>query len=68
MISNKETLFVGSKIVDNNKIVAKLKIDDLLKEKILIPNEQRIRDDMKVKEIIDYQENTIKTVIITLIL
>lgn len=60
MISNKETLFVGPKIVDNNKIITKLKIGDLLKEKILIPNEQRIRDDMKVNQIIDYQEKYYK--------
>jgi len=60
MLSSKETLFVGPKIVDNNKIITKLKIGDLLKEKILIPNEQRIRDDMKVNQIIDYQEKYYK--------
>ena len=60
MISSKETLFMGPKIVDNNKIITKLKIGDLLKEKILIPNEQRIRDDMKVNQIIDYQEKYYK--------
>ena len=60
MLSSKETLFVGPKIVDNNKIITQLKIGDLLKEKILIPNEQRIRDDMKVNQIIDYQEKYYK--------
>ena len=60
MLSSKETLFVGPKIVDNNKIITQLKIGDLLKEKILIPNKQRIRDDMKVNQIIDYQEKYYK--------
>ena len=60
MLSSKETLFVGPKIVDNNKMITQLKIGDLLKEKILIPNKQRIRDDMKVNQIIDYQEKYYK--------
>ena len=57
---NEAHLFVGGKIIDDNKILTKIKISNLLKEKILIPNEQRIRDDMKVNEIINYQEKFYK--------
>ena len=60
MILSKENIFKDGKIIDNNKIITKIRISDLLKEKILIPNEQRIRDDMKVNEIIDYQEKYYK--------
>ena len=60
MIFNKENIFVGNKVLDDNKIITKIKISSLLNEKILIPNEQRIRDDMKVNEIIEYQEKYYK--------
>jgi len=55
MINKKTELFKGI-IEDNNKIITKIKISNLLTEKILVPNEQRIRDNDKVNEIINYQE------------
>ena len=55
MLNKKTKLFKGY-IEDNNKIIIKIKINSLLSEKILIPNEQRIRDKDKVDEIIKYQD------------
>ena len=55
MLNEKTKLFKGY-IEDNNKIITKIKINSLLSEKILIPNEQRIRDKDKVDEIIKYQD------------
>ena len=53
---NKKTKQFKGYIEDNNKIITKIKINSLLSEKILIPNEQRIRDKDKVDEIIKYQD------------
>lgn len=47
-------------VVINNKTIGKIDIKDLLDQKILIPCEQRIRDDLKVNEIIEYQEKYYK--------
>ena len=41
-------------IVDNRKI-CKIMSKDFLKLDVLIPNEQRIRDDEKVDDIVKYQ-------------
>ena len=60
MLSKKEDLFKNN-IKDNNKLITNIKIKSLLEQKILIPNEQRIRDDDKVKEIIKYQEKFYKS-------
>ena len=35
----------------NNRIIGNIFLKDILRHKIMIPNEQRIRDDDKVKEI-----------------
>ena len=45
----------------NNRKIVKIHIKELLNQKIIIPNEQRIRDDDKVKEIIKYQDNYYKS-------
>lgn len=55
------SIIEGDAVIDNNKIIAKISIKNLLEQKILIPNEQRIRDDQKVKEIIEYQEKYYKS-------
>ena len=47
-------------IINNNKKIVSIKIKRLLGEKIIIPNEQRIRDDDKVGEIIKYQDHFYK--------
>lgn len=47
-------------IVNNNKKIVSINIERLLSEKIIIPNEQRIRDDDKVDEIKKYQDNYYK--------
>ena len=60
MLSVDKTLF-NDNIKDNNKLIANIKIKTLLEQKILIPNEQRIRDDNKVEEIINYQEKFYKS-------
>ena len=60
MFKNK-SIIEGNTVIDNNKIIAKIPIRKLLDQKILIPNEQRIRDDQKVKEIINYQEKYYKS-------
>ena len=48
-------------INNNNKKIVSIPIERLLGEKIIIPNEQRIRDDDKVNEIIKYQDNYYKS-------
>ncbi len=60
MLSKKEDLLKNN-IKDNNKLITNIRIKSLLEQKILIPNEQRIRDDDKVKEIIKYQEKFYKS-------
>lgn len=44
----------------NNKLIGSISISNLKNIKILIPNEQRIRDDDKVKEIVEYQDSYYK--------
>ena len=48
-------------IINNNKKIVSINIKCLLGEKIIIPNEQRIRDDDKVSEIIKYQDHFYKS-------
>ena len=55
MLNTKTEFFKGF-IEDDNKLITKIKINSLLSQKILIPNEQRIRDKEKVDEIIKYQD------------
>ena len=50
----------SEKIQINNKIIGKINNKILLDIEINIPNEQRIRDDTKVNEIIEYQEDYYK--------
>ena len=40
----------------NNRIIGNIFLKDILRHKIMIPNEQRIRDDDKVKEIVELQD------------
>ena len=61
MLSNNTKLFTENSIKDHNKLITNIKIKSLLDEKILIPNEQRIRDNNKVEEIIKYQEKYYKS-------
>ena len=52
---------MNSKIINpikiDNRLIGKININDLLLFDIIIPNEQRIKDDTKIEEIIEYQEN-----------
>jgi len=48
-------------IINNNKKIVSITIERLLGEKIIIPGEQRIRDDDKVNQIIKYQDNYYKS-------
>jgi len=48
-------------IINNNKKLVNINIKNLLNQKIIIPNEQRIRDDNKVDEIIKYQDKFYKS-------
>lgn len=61
MLFYSDKLFNGKLTVCNNKIIVNVKIETLLQLDILIPNEQRIRDDMKVSEIISYQKKYYKS-------
>lgn len=47
-------------IVINNRKICKLMSKEFLKLDVIIPNEQRIRDDEKVKEIVTYQLSHLK--------
>jgi hypothetical protein len=44
----------------NNKKIVSIKIKDFIKEKIIIPNEQRLCDKAKIKEISEYQNSIYK--------
>tara|TARA_Y100000389_G_scaffold11140_1_gene10338 strand:- start:8430 stop:9554 length:1125 start_codon:yes stop_codon:yes gene_type:complete len=45
---------------DDNKLIGKIHVEKLLSRKIIIPNIQRIKDDQKVKKIIEYQDKFFK--------
>tara|TARA_B100001063_G_scaffold246791_1_gene287650 strand:+ start:3173 stop:4324 length:1152 start_codon:yes stop_codon:yes gene_type:complete len=59
MLFKKNELF-NNYFVHNNKKIINIDISKLLSEKIYIPNDQRIRDDNKVNEIIIYQDKYFK--------
>lgn len=59
LLSNNLTIF-KSYIECNNKIIGDIKIENLLKQNIEIPNEQRLRDKDKIKEIVEYQDTFYK--------
>ena len=44
----------------NNRIIGKINTKDLLKFDIIVPNEQRIKDTDKIREIFEYQETYFK--------
>lgn len=49
-----------SKIVLENRTIFTIFSKDLLETSIIIPNEQRIRDDDKVNDIVSYQQNELR--------
>ena len=49
-----------NKITINNRIYGKINNIDLMGIEIIIPNEQRLKDDLKIQEIIDYQNGYFK--------
>jgi len=51
---------VKDKIVIENRIICNISSKDLMSMPISIPNEQRIRDDDKVNDIILYQQNELR--------
>lgn len=59
MLFDEEKLFTNLYKL-NNKIVGSIKISNLINTIIETPNEQRIRDNDKVKEIVDYQDSYYK--------
>jgi len=48
--------------INNNHIIYKMMSKNFLKLEILIPYDQRIRDDDKVKEIVNYQMEQLKSI------
>lgn len=56
MLITKNSEILKNSIRDNNKITCLVDIKLLIKQFIHIPNEQRIRDDDKVDEIVKYQD------------
>ena len=59
MLYSKKNIFKQF-IQKNNKIIASIAMSDVLKEKIVIPNEQRICDKDKVSEIVKTQDRYYK--------
>ena len=55
-----ESLFQESFNFKEHRIYGKIKNTDLLKSVIEIPNEQRLKDNLKINEIVEYQENHLK--------
>ena len=51
---------VKDKIVNENRAISNISSKDLMTIPIQIPNEQRIRDDDKVQEIVLYQQNELR--------
>lgn len=59
MLSNKQTLF-KQMYKHNNKIIGSISFKNLFGEKIIKPNEQRLKDPDKIKEIVEYQDKYYK--------
>ena len=57
-INSKSLFFFTYKT--NNKLIGNISMKNILEQKICVPNEQRIRDDDKVNEIIKYQDDFFK--------
>ena len=53
--------YICESIDINNRKICKIMSNDFFRLDVLIPNEQRIRDDDKVNEIVDYQINQLKS-------
>lgn len=53
--------YICESIDINNRKICKIMSNDLFKLDVLIPNEQRIRDDDKVTEIVEYQLDQLKS-------
>lgn len=60
MLSKKTIIFKQS-ILNNTKTIASIAVYDVLLEKIMKPNEQRIKDMEKIKEIVKFQDKYYKT-------
>ena len=60
MLSKKTIIFKQS-ILNNTKTIASIAVYDVLLEKIMKPNEQRIKDMEKIKEIVKFQDTYYKT-------
>jgi hypothetical protein len=57
MILNYKNLFIGHIESDKKKYIIKMKLNDLIDNNIIhIPNEQRLKDQDKINEIIEYQK------------
>jgi 5-methylcytosine-specific restriction endonuclease McrA len=52
--------YLNSKIIIDNKYIGNIKTSKLLNQEIEIPNIQRIRDDNKINDIVNYQINYYK--------
>lgn len=55
-----ESKFQESFYLTENRVYGKIKNTDLIKSIIEIPHEQRLKDSLKINEIVEYQESHLK--------